>query len=500
MADSVTLWIAVYQHDHCCFDGQLSSSTKRFADCRECHPFHGHCSDGSGGANEAYEANRHEETTVPDYAFETLRIHAAYDPKDHGNAVSPPIYQSAAFDLENTARAKRLWTGAEVGGIYTRVGNPTVSILEERIAKLDGGSAAIGLASGMSAISYVILLLGEGGGNIVAASSLYGAAQESLLHFFPKFGITTQFVTDRHDPQAYEALIDDDTRAIYLESISNPNAEIYDIEAIAEAAHRHGVPVIVDNTVATPYLYQPFKHGADIIVYSATKGICGHGNAIAGLVVENGTFEYSRERFPHLHELSWKLRDIDDNPRSPIDADPHAPIITALRCFHLEFIGAKLSPFDAYQVLDGLSTLVERLDKQISSTARIAQHLSNHPHVAWVRYAGLAQSPFHSLAERDFSHGAGALLSFGFKGSDEQIDAFIQALDVFSYHVNIGDFRSLIANPTHTTHTELEQEVLESADIPSNILRLSIGLEHVDDLIADLDHAFQLAFNEPTKE
>ena len=429
------------------------------------------------------------------YGFNTRRIHAGYSSRDHNWAVSPPIYQSAAFDLGDTERARRLWTGAEAAGIYSRVGNPTVSVLEERIASLDGGSAAIALASGMSAISYALLLLGEGGGNIVSASSLYGAAQEALTHFFPRFGVTTKFVRNRSDVSEYESLIDDQTRAVYLESISNPNAEIYDFEAIAAVAHRHGVPVVIDNTVATPYLFQPFQHGADIAVYSATKGISGHGNVIAGFVVENGTFQYSEERFPQLHERNWKIRDLDNHPRSPIEAAPTAPITTALRAFYLEFIGAKLSPFDAYLVLQGLDTISERLDKQVITARRLAQYLHANPHVAWVRYPGDADSPYHELADKYFPKGSGGLLSFGFDGDAQQIDTFIQALDLFSYHVNIGDVRSLIANPAFTTHAELTDDLQDLADIPKNTLRISAGLEDVEDLIADLDHAFAATFD-----
>lgn len=277
-----------------------------------------------------------------DYHFDTKRIHAGYLSQEHFNSVNVPIYQTAAFDLTDIDRARRLWTGNESGGIYTRVGNPTVGVLEQRIAELDGGSAAIGVASGMAAITYTILLLGEGGGNIISSSSLYGAAQESLTNFFPKFGITAKFVQNREDVQEYESLIDENTKAVYLESVSNPNIEIYDFEAIAQAAHKHGIPVVVDNTIATPYLFQPFKHGADIIVYSATKGISGHGNTIAGLVVEKGDFDYSKERFPQFHKKSYKMRDLDGNPRTPLELAPKSPFVASLRTFYLEFIGGNI--------------------------------------------------------------------------------------------------------------------------------------------------------------
>ncbi len=427
--------------------------------------------------------------------FETKRIHSGYSSAEHFYAVNTPIYQTAGFDLGDIDRARRLWTGSEAGGIYSRVGNPTVSVLEERIKELDGGSAAIGVASGMAAITYTILLLGEGGGNIISASSLYGAAQESLTNFFPKFGITTKFVKNRNDVREYEALIDDNTKAVYLESISNPNAEIYDFEAIAEVAHKHGVPVVVDNTVATPYLFRPFEHGADIIVYSATKGLSGHGNTIAGLVVEKGDFKYSKERFPQFYQKSYKMRDLEGNPRTPLELAPNAPFVTSLRIFYLEFIGATLGAFDAFLVLQGLSTLTERMEKQVATTKKLVAYLETRKEVTWVRHPFAKDSNYKALAEKYFPNGAGAVFSFGFGGTREQFKEFIKALEIFSYHVNIGDVRSLIVNSPETTHAELAPELHELADIPGNLVRISVGLEHADDLITDLEQAFHKAFS-----
>lgn len=427
---------------------------------------------------------------MSDLRFDTQRIHAGYDPDDHRDSVSTPIYQTAAFDLSDPDRARRLWTKEEPGNIYSRIGNPTVEVLEQRIADLDGGSAAIALGSGMSAVTFAILLLGEGGGNIVSGSSLYGATQEALRHFYPKFGISTRFVEDRSDPNAYEQLIDDDTKAVYIESISNPNVELVDVDAIAEVAHRHGVPLIVDNTVATPYLFRPFEHGADIIVYSATKGIAGHGNVVAGLVVENGTFAYDRDRYPQLYERTYKLRDVAGNFRSVVDINPRTPITTALRLVYLGFIGAKLSPFEAYLVLQGLTTISERLDRQTANTERIVRYLETNSHVRKLNYAGASSSPYHTLAKRDFPRGVGSLLSFELDGGLDEVKTFITALRVFSYHVNIGDVRSLVANPAGTTHTVLPPDVQELAGIPANLIRLSIGLEDPDDLIEDLQQAF----------
>lgn len=428
------------------------------------------------------------------YHFDTKRIHAGYSSENHFHAVNTPIYQTAAFDLGDIDRARSLWTGSESGGIYTRVGNPTVSVLEQRIAELDGGAAAIGVASGMAAITYAILLLGEGGGNIISASSLYGAAQEALTNFFPKFGITTKFVQNRTDVNAYEALIDDNTKAIYLESISNPNIEVYDFEAIAEAAHKHGVPVVVDNTIATPYLFRPFEHGADIIVYSATKGLAGHGTTIAGVVVEKGDFEYSKERFPQFYTKSYKMRDLEGNPRTPLELAPNSPFVASLRTFYLEFIGATLSAFDAFLVLQGLNTLSERLSKQVATTKKLVEYLENKKEVEWVRHPFAKKSQYKELADKYFPNGAGAVFSFGFDGTREQFKTFIQSLEVLSYHVNIGDVRTLIANPPETTHSELEPRLHELAGIPGNLVRISVGLENADDLIWDLEQAFEKAF------
>lgn len=427
-------------------------------------------------------------------SFETKQIHAGYDPKEHNNAVNPPIYQTAGFDLTDIDRARRLWTGAESGGIYSRVGNPTVGFLEERIRQLDGGTGAIAFSSGMAAIVLTLLQLGENGGNIVSGSNLYGAAQETLTHFLPKFGITTKFVKDRHDPKAYEELIDENTKAVYLETISNPNAEIYDLEAIAQAAHRHGVPVVVDNTIATPYLFHAFDHGADLIVYSATKGIDGHGNTIAGLVVEKGGFHYDPARFPQFYEKSYKMRTLDGTLRTPLEFAPDAPFTTALRIFYLEFIGTTLSPFDAFLVLQGIETLSVRLDRQIDTTKKLVAFLEERKEVEWVRHPFAKNSPYKQLADKYFEKGAGAVFSFGFHGTREQLKVFIESLSVLSYHVNIGDVRTLIANSPETTHAELSPEIHALADIPSNLVRISVGLENPDDLIADLTQAFEKAF------
>ncbi len=431
--------------------------------------------------------------------FDTLRIRAGYDSAEHNYAVNVPIYQTASFDLGSVDRAQSLWAMDELAAIYSRVGNPTVTALENRLAALDGAHSALALASGMAAISYTIIALTEGGGNIVAPRSLYGGSEDSFSNFFPKFGITIKFVEDRFDPKSYEEQIDENTRGIYVETISNPNAEIYDIEALAEIAHNHDIPLIVDNTVATPYLFRPFEHGADIIVYSATKAIGGHGSTIAGAVLESGKFHYKKELFPHLYKKSHKIRGRDGASRSAYDIDKEGPLLIQLRAFYLEFIGAALSPFSAFLILQGIDTISERVEKQTRNAEKLVKYLEQQKNVEWVRHPSASRSVFKELAKKYFPNGAGYLLSFGFGGTEEQLNEFIQQLKYFSYHVNIGDVRSLIVNSPKTTHAELDDIRLNKAGIDANTVRISVGLESADDLIEDLDNAFKYVFGSEEK-
>lgn len=426
--------------------------------------------------------------------FDTKRIRAGYNSADHNYAVNVPIYQTAAFDIGDVARGERLWTFQETGALYTRVGNPTVGVLEERLRLLEEGTGAIALASGMAAISYTFLYLAQGGGNIVVSPALYGGAEDAFSHFLPHYGVKAKFVEDRFSPESYEKAIDTDTKAIFLETISNPNAELYDIEAIAKVAHRHGIPLVVDNTVATPYLFHPFSHGVDVIIYSATKGLSGHGNAIAGAVIENNTFHFSKEKFPQFYEKSYKLKDAAGVARSPIEVSPDAPLTLAIRAFLLEFIGAAIGPFDAYLVLQGLSTISERLEKQVKTTEKIVKFLERRDEVGWVNHPSAADSPYHQLAKKYFPKGTGALLSFGFKGDREQLNTFITALSYFSYQANLGDVRSLIINSPKTTHAELNEQHLIRAGISYDTIRVSVGLESSVDLIEDLKQAFEKTF------
>jgi len=431
---------------------------------------------------------------IPKYRFDTQRLRAGYDPKEHNYAVSPPIYQTTSFDFRDVEHAKALFGFRELGNLYTRVGNPTVSILEQRAAALDGAAGAVAVASGMAAISYTLLNIAEGGGRILVSPYLYGGSADSFKKVYPKFGITIDFAKNIENPEKLAEEIRPDTKAIFVESISNPNAVLLDIDAIAKVAHNHGIPLVVDNTVATPYLYNPIDHGADIVVYSATKGLTGHGNVIAGLILESGKFDWQTEKFPQFSEKYYTLRDINGKYRSFPEVFPETPFTARIRFNYLNYFGAALSPFNAYLVLIGLETLSERVAKQVRNAEILAEYLRSHEAVEWVRYPTLKDSPYRALAERDFPRGAGGILSFGFKGTEAQREAFLNSVRLFHYHVNIGDARSLIVNSPQTTHSELDPEEKKIADIPENLIRISAGLEDPEDLIADLEQAFKKAF------
>ncbi len=436
------------------------------------------------------------EASSPAYRFDTQKVRAGYEPKDHNYAVSPPIYATTSYDFRDVENADNIFGLREAGFLYTRVGNPTVAVLEERVKTLDRASAAIALASGMAAISYTLLNLAEGGGRILTSPYLYGGTADSFKKIYPKLGIHFDLAKNIENPAELASEIKPDTKAIYIESISNPNTVLLDVDAIAKVAHEHGIPLVVDNTVATPYLFNPIAHGADIVIYSATKGLNGHGNLIAGLVLESGKFNYISEKFPQFSEKYYTLRDGDGNHRSFPEAFPEAPFTSRIRFNYLNYFGASISPFDAYLAIIGLETLSERLQKQVHNAQTLAQYLSSHEAVEWVRYPALESSPHHALYQRDFKKGAGGLLSFGFKGTQKQREAFLDAVRLFHYHVNIGDARSLIVNSPKTTHGELESHEKEAADIPDNLIRISAGLEDAADLIADLEQAFQKAFEE----
>ena len=426
--------------------------------------------------------------------FDTLKVQAGYRADQHNNAVSVPIYQTTAFALGDSFRAGRLFSFSESDPIYTRLSNPTVDVLEKRLAALHGAAGAIALASGMAAVSYALLNIAGKGGRILTTARLYGGTVDSFASVFPDLGLTIDLIENPDDPAEFQKKLTAATKAIFIESLTNPFVTIPDLEAIAGVAHAHGIPLIVDNTVATPYLLNPFEHGADVVVYSATKALSGHGNVIAGVVIESGKFDYGNGNFPHFEKPLWFLRDGNDIERNILQVFPAIPFTGRLRAVHLNYLGAALSPFDAYLVLLGLETLSERVAKQVANTQSVLEYLEKNEHVSWVRYPYAKGNPYQALADRYFPKGAGSILSFGLKGREEQKRIFLASTKIFGYQANIGDARSLIINPAQTTHVELTLDQRNLVGLSLDTIRLSLGLESAKDLIADLDQAFETAF------
>ncbi|MDM9653393.1 bifunctional O-acetylhomoserine aminocarboxypropyltransferase/cysteine synthase [Pseudomonas wenzhouensis] len=421
--------------------------------------------------------------------LETLAIHAGYDPDPTTKAVAVPIYQTSSFAFDDTQHGADLFDLKVAGNIYSRIMNPTNAVLEERVAALEGGVGALAVASGMAAITYAIQTVAEAGDNIVSVAKLYGGTYNLLAHTLPRFGIQTRFAA-HDDIAALEALIDDRTKAVFCESIGNPAGNIVDLAALADAAHRHGVPLIVDNTVATPILCRPFEHGADIVVHSLTKYIGGHGTSIGGIVVDSGQFPWAdnKARFPLLNTHDPSYHGV-----TYTEAFGPSAFIGRCRVVPLRNTGAALSPFNAFLILQGLETLALRMERHTENALKVAQYLQGHPQVAWVKYAGLADHPEHELAQRYFGGKPAAILSFGIQGGQEAGARFIDALQLVVRLVNIGDAKSLACHPASTTHRQLSDEELQKAGVPRDMVRLSIGIEHIDDILADLSRALEAA-------
>ncbi|MDR2962025.1 MAG: aminotransferase class I/II-fold pyridoxal phosphate-dependent enzyme [Bacteroidales bacterium] len=424
-------------------------------------------------------------STEKKQGFSTQQIHAGYNPKEHNNAIQVPIYQTAAFDITSPERAEKIIHFEEIAYLYTRVGNPTNAVLEARVAELDGAAAAVSLASGQAAVSYAILNAGEGG-RVIAAAKIYGGTYDGYRKAYPNLGVQIDLLHNVNDLDEIKSLIKPDTRAIYIESISNPTIDIANIEAIAQVAHENGLPLIVDNTLATPYLFNPLKHGADVVVYSATKALSGHGAIIGGLILESGKFNWLGGRHPHFEEEIFTFGN-----RNVVETFSQFPFTGRVRTNYLALLGASLSPFNAFQILQGIETLNLRVKQESESALKIAQWLEKQPKVSKVNYAALPSSPSYALAEKYFPKGVGGLLSFDHSGTQEEIYLFINSLTLFSYHANLGDNRSLVINSPKTTHHELTPEELIEAGINPGTIRISIGLEEVEDLIADLKQAFE---------
>ena len=417
--------------------------------------------------------------------FETLAVHAGYKPDPTTRSVAVPIYQTTSYAFDDTQHGADLFDLKVAGNIYTRIMNPTTDVLEQRIAALEGGVGALGLASGQAAITYSILTLAEAGHNIVSSASLYGGTYNLFAHTLPQYGIDVRFAPNS-DPAAFSNLIDGRTRAIFCESIGNPAANVTDIGALAKVAHDHGIPLIVDNTVATPYLCRPFEHGADIIVHSLTKYLGGHGTTIGGALVDSGKFPWAAhaDRFPRLNSPDPSYHGV-----VYVDAFGPAAYIGRARVVPLRNMGAALSPFNSFQILQGIETLPLRMDRICSSAQLLAEWLRAHPKVSWVNYAGLEGDRHHALAKTYLGGRASGIVSFGINGGRAAGARFQDALKLFTRLVNIGDAKSLACHPASTTHRQLGPEELATAGVTEDLVRLSVGIEHVEDLKADLDQA-----------
>lgn len=418
---------------------------------------------------------------------ETLAIHAGQEQSDPAtNSRAVPIYQTTSYTFDSTEHAADLFALRKPGNIYTRITNPTQSVFETRVNALEGGVGALATASGAAAITYAVLNLAGAGDNIVATSTLYGGTYALFAHTLPQFGIETRFV-DPDRPEELARHVDDRTRLVFGETIANPRINVLDLDTWAEAAHALGLPLIVDNTVATPYLAKVFDHGVDVSVHSATKYIGGHGTAIGGVLVDSGNFDWTTQpdRFANLtgpdgayHDVVWT------------DAAGPAAYITRARTVLLRNTGAALAPFNSWLLLQGLETLPLRLERHSANALTVARHLEQHPAVAWVNYAGLESSPWHDVADRVLAgRGYGGVLSFGLHAGREAGSAFVEKLELFSHVANIGDVKSLVIHPASTTHSQLTDDELDAAGVAPELVRLSIGVEHVEDLIDDIDQA-----------
>jgi O-acetylhomoserine (thiol)-lyase len=421
--------------------------------------------------------------------IETLAVHAGYEPDPTTKAVAVPIYQTTAYAFDDTQHGADLFDLKVEGNIYSRIMNPTTAVLEQRVAAMEGGLAGLCLSSGQAATTYSLLTIAESGDNFVSTSTLYGGTYNLFAHTFPQIGIEARFAAP-DDIDGMAALIDDRTKAVYLESLGNPAGNVVDLEAVAEMAHAHGVPVIVDNTVPSPYLNNPFKWGCDIIVHSLTKYMGGHGTIIGGALIDSGKFDWvgNKERFRRLNEP-----DVSYHGVIYTEALEEAAYIGRARVVPLRNMGAAISPMTSFMALQGIETLPLRMDRMCENSLAVAEHLQQQDQVEWVRYAGLADSPYKALADKYMGGRASGILSFGIKGGIESGTKFIDALNLITRLVNIGDAKSLACHPASTTHRQLSPDELEASGVSDDLVRLSIGIEHIDDILEDVDQALAAA-------
>ncbi|MBE6000538.1 MAG: O-acetylhomoserine aminocarboxypropyltransferase/cysteine synthase [Sarcina sp.] len=423
---------------------------------------------------------------MSNYKFETLQIHMGQEQADPAtDARAVPIYQTTSYVFRNSQHAADRFGLADPGNIYGRLTNSTQDVLEKRVAALEGGSAGLAVASGAAAITYTIQALAANGGHVVAQKTIYGGSFNLLSHTLPQYGIATTFV-DAHNLEEVEGAIQDNTRAVYLETLGNPNSDIPDIDAIAEIAHRHGLPLVIDNTFGTPFLIRPIEHGADIVVHSATKFLGGHGTTLGGVIVESGKFDWKAGgKFPQIAEANPSYHGI-----SFYDAVGPAAFVTYIRAILLRDTGAAISPFNAFLLLQGVETLSLRLERHAENTRKVVEYLAAHPCVEKVNHPSLPDHPDHALYERFFPNGGASIFTFEIKGGQKEAWAFIDNLEIFSLLANVADVKSLVIHPASTTHSQLSEEELLDQGIRPNTIRLSIGTEHIDDIIADLEKGF----------
>ncbi len=420
------------------------------------------------------------------YRFETLQLHVGQeqpDPATDSRAV--PIYQTTSYVFKNSAHAAARFGLADAGNIYGRLTNSTQDVFEKRMAALEGGVAALATASGAAAITYTIEALAADGGHIVAQKTIYGGSYNLLEHTLSHFGVSTTFV-DAHNLEAVEGAIQENTRAIYLETLGNPNSDIPDIDAIAEIAHKHGLPLVIDNTFGTPYLIRPIEHGADIVVHSATKFIGGHGTTLGGIIVDSGKFDWKASgKYPAIADPNPSYHGV-----SFVEAAGPAAFVTYIRAILLRDMGATISPFNAFLLLQGTETLSLRIDRHVENTKKVVEYLSKHPLVEHVNHPSLPNHPDHALYEKYFPNGGASIFTFEIKGGQAEAHKFIDNLQLFSLLANVADVKSLVIHPATTTHSQLTDEELADQGIKQNTIRLSIGTEHIDDIIEDLERGF----------
>ena len=420
------------------------------------------------------------------YKFETLQLHVGQEQPDPAtDARAVPIYQTTSYVFRDSAHAAARFGLADAGNIYGRLTNSTQDVLEKRIAALEGGVAALALASGAAAITYTIQALAQAGDHIVAQKTIYGGSYNLLAHTLAQFGVETTFV-DAHDLEAVAAAIRPNTKAVYLETLGNPNSDIPDIDAIAQIAHAHGLPLVIDNTFGTPYLIRPIEHGADIVVHSATKFIGGHGTTLGGIIVDSGKFDWKASgRYAPISEPNPSYHGV-----SFVEAAGPAAFVTYIRAILLRDTGAAISPFNAFLLLQGVETLSLRLERHAGNTQKVVEFLSSHPQVERVSHPSLPDHPDHALYEKYFPNGGASIFTFEIKGGQAEAHKFIDSLEIFSLLANVADVKSLVIHPATTTHSQLSPEELLDQGIKPNTIRLSIGTEHIDDIIADLEKGF----------